>query len=239
VRAQALLRAQLGAPRTKSPAFVLATLQPDQYDLVTVPAMDSVIIEGQPGTGKTIVASHRAAYLIDEFTPAENGLDGDILIVGPTSGYLRHIQTVIDRLTGASARARVLSLPELMLHILDMRHEPKGTISRSWQDVDKDLAMFVRAAVTRLNATGTMPTPDEVYVHLRRNDSKGYPVTRDQEWVAHLRRLPPGLPRHRPWIGVPRCRRGRTRSLPAEPRQVGTALHSTHPPEPRAGRPPH
>ncbi|WP_304524622.1 AAA family ATPase [Dactylosporangium sp. AC04546] len=191
VRAEALLRAQLAAPRTKSLAPVLATLQPDQYDLVTVPAMDSMIIEGQPGTGKTIVASHRAAYLVSDDTRAENTLDGDVLIVGPTSSYSRHVRTVIDRLTGGSERVRVLSLPELMLHILDMRREPQGTISRSWQDVDKDLAMFVRAAVTRLKATGTMPTPDDVYEHLRRNHTSGHPVTRDPEWVAYLRRLPP------------------------------------------------
>lgn len=187
VRAQDLLRAQLAAPRTKSLAPVLATLQPDQYDLVTVPAMDSVIVEGQPGTGKTIVASHRAAYLVSDDTPTENSLDGKVLIVGPTSGYSRHVRTVIERLTGGSERAMVLSLPELMLHILGMRHELRGTISRSWQDVDQELAMFVRATVTRLKATGTNPTCDDVYDHLRRNGDGEHPVTRDLEWAAYLR----------------------------------------------------
>ncbi|MGK5441434.1 AAA family ATPase [Micromonospora sp. URMC 105] len=191
VRAENLLRARLAAPRTKSLAPVLATLQPDQYDLVTVPAMDSMIIEGQPGTGKTIVASHRAAYLVSDDTPEENTLDGDVLIVGPTSGYSRHVQAVIDRLTGGSERVRVLSLPELMLHILGMGSEPRGTISRSWQDVDQELAMFVRATVTRLKATGTKPTCDDVYDHVRRNGSSESPVTRDPEWDAYLRRLPP------------------------------------------------
>ncbi|MEU5529315.1 AAA family ATPase [Micromonospora chersina] len=191
VRAEALLRARLAAPRTKSLAPVLATLQPDQYDLVTVPAMDSVIIEGQPGTGKTIVASHRAAYLISDDTPDENTLDGNVLLVGPTSGYSRHVQAVIDRLTGGSQRVRVLSLPELMLQILGMRHELRGTISRSWQDVDQELAMFVRATVTRLKTTGAKPTCDDVYEHLRRNGSSESPVTRDLEWAAYLRRLPP------------------------------------------------
>ncbi|MGA5305859.1 AAA family ATPase [Nucisporomicrobium flavum] len=191
VRAEALLRAKLAAPREKSLAPVLATLQPDQYDLVTVPAMDSMIIEGQPGTGKTIVASHRAAYLVSDDTPGENSLDGNVLIVGPTKGYSRHVQAVIDRLTGGSERVRIVSLPELMLHILDMQREPRGAISRSWQDVDQGLAMLVRATVTRLKATGTMPTCDDVYDHLRRNGSVGHPLTLDREWAAYLRRLPP------------------------------------------------
>ncbi|WP_432872517.1 AAA family ATPase [Microbispora rosea] len=191
LRAEALLRARLAAPRTKSLAPVLATLQPDQYDLVTVPAMESTIIEGQPGTGKTIVASHRAAYLVSDETPPENTLDGTVLIVGPTSGYSRHVRAVIARLTGGSQRVQVLSLPELMRRILGVPGELQSTISRSWQDVDKDLAMFVRAAITRLKASGVMPTSHDVYEHLRHNGSSGHPVTRNSEWVAYLRDLPP------------------------------------------------
>ncbi len=191
VRAEALLRARLTAPRTKSLVPVLATLQPDQYDLVTVPAMDSMIVEGQPGTGKTIIASHRAAYLISDDTPEENTLDGNVLLVGPTKGYSAHVQAVIDRLTGGSERVRVISLPELLLHILGRRHELRGSISRSWQDVDQTLARFVRATVTRMKTTGTKPTCDDVYDYLRRNGSSEQPVTRDPEWIAYLRKLPP------------------------------------------------
>ncbi|MEU7887781.1 AAA family ATPase [Microbispora bryophytorum] len=191
LRAEALLRARLAAPRAKSLAPVLATLQPDQYDLVTVPAMDSMIIEGQPGTGKTIVASHRAAYLVSDETPPENTLDGTVLIVGPTRGYSRHVRTVIARLTGESERVRVLSLPELMRRILGAPVESQSTVSRSWQDVDKDLAMFVRAAITRLKASDIRPTSHNVYEHLRGNGSSGYPVTRNPEWIAYLRNLPP------------------------------------------------
>ena len=49
--------------------------------------MEDMIVEGQPGAGKTIIASHRAAYLINEKTHTENTLDGNILLVGPTVGY--------------------------------------------------------------------------------------------------------------------------------------------------------
>jgi DNA helicase II / ATP-dependent DNA helicase PcrA len=191
VRAEALLRAWLAAPRTKSLAPVLATLQPDQYDLVTVPAMDSMIIEGHPGTGKTIIASHWAAYLVNDETPPENSLDGDVLLVGPTTGYSRHVRTVIDRLTSGSKRVRVLSLPGLMRNLLGLRHKIRGTISRSWQDVDANLAVFVRAAVTRLKATRTALTVDTVYNYLQNNGSDEHPLTQDPEWITYLRRLPP------------------------------------------------
>jgi len=114
VRAEDALRAQLEAPRTKSLTPVLSTLQPDQYELVTIPAMDSMIIEGKPGTGKTIIASHRAAYLVNDDTPPENALDGNVLLIGPTTGYSNHVRGIVNRLGGGTERIKVLSLPELM-----------------------------------------------------------------------------------------------------------------------------
>lgn len=189
LRAEALLREQLQAPRTKSLAPVLATLQPDQYDLVTVPAMDSMIIEGQPGTGKTIVASHRAAYLVNEDTPPENTLDGTVLVVGPTSGYSRHVQEVILRLAGPTERIMVLSLPELVNKIIGIKRPPKSHKTRTWHDADWQLAKLARSALAKIkSAKGVTPTPEEIYEHLRiRPDS----VTTDQEWSRYLRNLPP------------------------------------------------
>ncbi|MBU2667412.1 AAA family ATPase [Actinoplanes bogorensis] len=190
VRAEAMLRAQLAAPRTRSLAPVLATLQPDQYDLVTVPAMDSMIIEGQPGTGKTIVASHRAAYLVSRDTPPENTLDGSVLVVGPTAAYSHHVRDVINRLTGGSDRVRVLSLPELMMTILDMEKPPAGEISRTSQDVDENLARFVRAAIPHVRKKVLHPGCIDVYNHLRRNGTGDHPVTRDPKWMGYLYGLP-------------------------------------------------
>lgn len=188
LRVEPLLRAQMLAPRTKSLAPVLSTMQPDQYELVTVPAMDSVIIEGQPGTGKTIVASHRAAYLVNDETPPENGLDGNVLIVGPTAGYSRHIREVVNRLAGPTDRIKVLSLPELTNHILGVDQPPLGHTSRTWQDVSWELARFARSAIIKLkDAKGVAPQPEEVYDYLRQYTVK---LTQDQEWSQYLRQLP-------------------------------------------------
>lgn len=189
VRAESALRAQLQAPRTKSLAPVLSTLQPDQYELVTVPAMDSMIIEGKPGTGKTIIASHRAAYLVDPQTPPENTLDGAVLVIGPTTGYSKHIRDVINRLAGSSERIKVVSLPELMQHILGLKQIPRGPISTTWRDVDWELGRFARRAIVRLkDAKGVAPTTEQVYEFLRLHGGK---VTKDREWANYFGGLPP------------------------------------------------
>ena len=189
LRAEDLLRERLRAPRAKSLCPVLATLQPDQYDLVTLPAMDSMIVEGQPGTGKTIVAAHRAAYLVDDETPPENTLDGTVLVVGPTSGYSRHVRDVVKRLAGQTNRIRVMSLPELINHIIGVDQPPRSHYSHSWQDVDWRLAKFARSALNRIkSAKGVTPEPEAVYDYLRQNAGS---VARDEEWSRYLRGLPP------------------------------------------------
>lgn len=191
IRAESLLRAQMEAPRTNRLSPVLSTLQPDQYELVTRPAMDSVVIEGQPGTGKTIIASHRAAYLVNEDTPAENGLDGNVLVVGPTNGYSRHIRDVINKLAGETDRIRVVSLPELMSQILGVQQPTRGHKSHTWQDGAWELVTFARSAIEKLKtANGTVPQLESVYEYLRSNGgtlAKG----RDPEWSLYLRQLPP------------------------------------------------
>jgi hypothetical protein len=188
IRAESLLREQLLAPRTKSLVPVLSTLQPDQYELVSMPAMESVVIQGQPGTGKTIVASHRAAYLVNDETPAENSLDGTVLVVGPTDGYSRHVREVINRLAGDNQRIRVLSLPELADEIMGASKSPHTGVSRSYQDVGWELVRFARSAIAKLkNATGATPRPTDVYEFLRTKTEK---VTVDSEWASYLRRLP-------------------------------------------------
>lgn len=192
VRAEALLRAQLQAPRTKSLASVLATLQPDQYDLVTEPAMTCMIVEGQPGTGKTIVASHRVAYLINEETLPEKTLDGDILLVGPTDGYSRHVRSVVARLTDGSSRVKVRALPTLMNGILGLKNNPGGPDARGWRDVDAFLGELATKAVYQFRSIiGHTMSVEKAYEYLRANGETRHPVTTDPEWIVYLRSLPP------------------------------------------------
>lgn len=149
IRAEPILRAKLEAPRTESLEPVLATLQPDQYELVTVPAMESRIIEGQPGSGKTIVASHRAAFLVHPHTSADRTLDGKVLLVGPTAGYSKHVRGVINTLATERDRIIVLSLDELLLKLRGSKVNPEGPASEIWQDAAAELGRVVRDAIAR------------------------------------------------------------------------------------------
>lgn len=189
VRAESALRAQLEAPRAERLDSVLATLQPDQYALVTMPASDSMIIEGKPGTGKTIIASHRAAYLVNEETSPADRASGNVLLIGPTAGYSNHVRGVINRLAGDSNRLRVLSLPELWQHILGLAHPPKGEISPTSRDADWNLVRMLRRAIRQIRADnrGGGLSPERVYEYMRANSAE---VTRDPEWAAYLSALP-------------------------------------------------
>ena len=189
IRAADALRAQLQAPRTKRLDSVLATLQPDQYALVTMPAGESMIIEGKPGTGKTIIASHRAAYLVNEETPAEDRAAGNVLLIGPTDGYSKHVLGVINRLASNSAQLRVLSLPELWQHILELKYPPKGEISPTAQDADWKLVRFLRSAIRQIRTAngGAAMSVEQVYEYMRANSAS---ITSDPEWSTYLSALP-------------------------------------------------
>jgi hypothetical protein len=189
IRAEAALRAELQAPRTKGLSVVLATLQSDQYELITIAATDSMIIEGKPGTGKTIIASHRAAYLVHKDTPPENRLDGNLLLIGPTEGYSKHVLDVINRLAAGSERIKVLSLPELWQHILGLNISPMGDISTTPQDVDWKLVKLLRRAIRQLKNEngGAALSAQQVYDYMRTNSAA---IAHEPEWSSYLRDLP-------------------------------------------------
>jgi DNA helicase IV len=165
---------------------VLSTLQPDQYTLVTLPAMESVVIEGQPGTGKTIVASHRAAYMINDDTPPENSLDKNVLLVGPTDAYSDHVRGVVETLSGVSDRVIVKSMPSLMTRVLELKVEPKGPASRTWRDVDEELGKIaLKVILAERKRKGMTPTTQRAYEALRLGLAAP-----DVEWATYLRKLP-------------------------------------------------
>ena len=118
-RAARLLEESLEAPRTGRLASVLATLQPEQYRLVTWPLDRNLVVQGHPGTGKTIVAAHRAAFLV---------LPGDadgaarldrVALVGPTDRWKSYIEPSVRQLTEHGVE--VLSVESL---VRDWAHRP-------------------------------------------------------------------------------------------------------------------
>ena len=112
-RAERLLYEAIEAPKTGALAPVLSTLQPEQYRLVTWPSDENLSVQGHPGTGKTIVAAHRAAWLV---LPKDRDDEGarlsQVALVGPTDRWREHIAPTVGRLVDNGVK--VLSLESLI-----------------------------------------------------------------------------------------------------------------------------
>lgn len=89
------LLAALDAPRTGRMQDVVATIQAEQDVVIRRPRAGVTVVQGAPGTGKTAVALHRAAYLLY----AERArLSGAVLFVGPSMTFLRYVEDVVPSL---------------------------------------------------------------------------------------------------------------------------------------------
>jgi len=96
LRGEAAILAAVSAPTPEQMRSVVATIQAEQDAIVRAPSNRPLVVQGAPGTGKTVVALHRAAYLLynQRATLAETG----VLIVGPTNEFLRYIGGVLPSL---------------------------------------------------------------------------------------------------------------------------------------------
>ncbi len=93
---EAALLESLARKRTGRMADIVATIQADQDRAVRAPLAGVVVVEGGPGTGKTAVALHRAAYLLyaERLLLEEQG----ILVVGPSPAFCRYVSQVLPSL---------------------------------------------------------------------------------------------------------------------------------------------
>ena len=89
--------ASLGASRSSRMRDVLGTIQADQDAIIRAPSAGALVVDGGPGTGKTVVALHRAAYLVATDPRLAPGRGG-ILFVGPHEPYLSYVADVLPSL---------------------------------------------------------------------------------------------------------------------------------------------
>lgn len=89
------LLAALDERRTGRMGTAVATLQREQDDIVRAPARGALVVQGGPGTGKTVVALHRVAYLL--FAYPELARAG-VLVLGPSERFLDYIGSVLPAL---------------------------------------------------------------------------------------------------------------------------------------------
>ncbi|WP_222270773.1 HelD family protein [Modestobacter marinus] len=93
---EAALMAALTAERTGRMTDIVATIQAEQDAIIRSDARGLLVVQGGPGTGKTAVALHRAAYLL--YTHRERLARSGLLVVGPTPTFLRYIADVLPAL---------------------------------------------------------------------------------------------------------------------------------------------
>jgi len=89
--------ASLATSRSARMRDVLATIQADQDVIIRASSRGALVVEGGPGTGKTVVALHRAAYLLYSDVRL-NGDRGGLLFVGPNTAFLDYIGDILPSL---------------------------------------------------------------------------------------------------------------------------------------------
>ena len=101
------LLAALGARRTGRMGDIVATIQAEQDAVIRAPLTGALVVQGGPGTGKTAVALHRAAYLLYHHRDllASRG----VLLIGPSQSFLRYIDHVLPSLGETGAVSTTLS----------------------------------------------------------------------------------------------------------------------------------
>jgi DNA helicase IV len=98
----AILESEIERPRQGPMRDIVATIQPEQDEIVRADLARTVCVQGAPGTGKTAVGLHRAAYLLYAH---RRRLDrSGVLVVGPNDSFLRYIGDVLPALGEIDAR---------------------------------------------------------------------------------------------------------------------------------------
>ena len=104
---QSAFVASLGSSRSARMRDVLGTIQADQDASIRATSRGTLVVDGGPGTGKTVVALHRSAYLLYSDPRLASGRGG-LLFVGPHNSYLAYVEDVLPSLGEEGAQTCTL-----------------------------------------------------------------------------------------------------------------------------------
>ncbi|MBW8482387.1 HelD family protein [Actinomadura parmotrematis] len=137
---EAALLAALRTGRTGRMGDVVATIQEEQDQVIRSALQGVLVVQGGPGTGKTVAALHRAAYLL--YTHRDVLERRGVLVVGPNATFLRYIEEVLPGL--GETDVVLTSVGELFPGVRAIAHEaPEAAVVKG----DLRMAEAVRAAV--------------------------------------------------------------------------------------------
>ena len=117
-----ILIEEIERPRSGPMRDIVATIQPDQDDIVRAAVEQTVCVQGAPGTGKTAVGLHRVAYLL--YAYAERLSRGGVLVIGPNRAFLAYIRHVLPAL--GELDVTQLSVTDLLATRAGPRHRPRA-----------------------------------------------------------------------------------------------------------------
>ncbi len=153
----AILEAEIERPRVGPMRDIVATIQPEQDVIVRSGIEESVCVQGAPGTGKTAVGLHRAAYLL--YTHRERLSRHGVLVVGPNASFLRYIGDVLPALGEIDAQQTTIEeLVAKTLAGLGSRYRVRGEDDPAVATLKGDARM---AEVLRRALWSHVGAPDE------------------------------------------------------------------------------
>jgi DNA helicase IV len=120
---EAALLAALNASRTGQMTDIVETIQVEQDWIIRAPHKGVLVVQGGPGTGKTAVALHRAAFLL--YTHREQLARRVVLVIGPSPTFLRYVGQVLPSLGETSVLLSTIA--DLYPGITARREEPVST----------------------------------------------------------------------------------------------------------------
>ncbi|MEU6218351.1 ATP-binding domain-containing protein [Streptomyces sp. NPDC047022] len=149
-----LLQQEIERPRVGPMRDIVATIQPEQDEIVRGGLSGTVCVQGGPGTGKTAVGLHRVAYLL--YAYRERLARTGTLVIGPNKSFLHYIEQVLPAL--GELEVKQATVDDLVAHV-----EVRGTDTAAAAVVKGDarMAEVLRRAV---RAHVTMPTEPVVVV---------------------------------------------------------------------------
>ncbi|MFF8657884.1 HelD family protein [Streptomyces huasconensis] len=173
-RASKLLQREIERPRVGPMRDIVATIQPEQDEIVRSGLGGSVCVQGGPGTGKTAVGLHRVAYLL--YAHRERLARTGTLVIGPNASFLHYIEQVLPAL--GELEVKQATVDDLVAHV-----EVRGTDDTAAALVKGDARM---AEVLRRAVRSHVTLPTEPVMVVRGSRRWRVPAYELEEIVREL-----------------------------------------------------
>ncbi|MFI9228743.1 HelD family protein [Streptomyces rimosus] len=171
-----LLQAEIERPRVGPMRDIVATIQPEQDEIVRAGIGGTVCVQGAPGTGKTAVGLHRVAYLL--YAHRERLARSGTLVIGPNRSFLHYIEQVLPAL--GELEVKQATVDDLVAHV-----EVRGADDAAAAMVKGDARL---AEVLRRAVWSHVRKPEEACVVVRGSRRWRVPAYEIEEIVDELLR---------------------------------------------------